>query len=64
MTAEPEAPGRPGIEPTWSSSARDTIATGHPQFRDLGFHGVELTAAQLEDKPELKSSFRFPERDA
>jgi len=27
MSAEPETPGRPGIEPTWSSSAKDTVAT-------------------------------------
>ncbi|GAB4363713.1 MAG: glucan 1,4-alpha-glucosidase [Oricola sp.] len=27
MSAEPETPGRPGIGPTWSSSAKDTVAT-------------------------------------
>lgn len=27
MTAEPETPGGPGIEPTWSSSAKDAVAT-------------------------------------
>ena len=27
MSAEPETPGRPGIDPTWSSSAKDAVAT-------------------------------------
>jgi len=27
MNVEPETPGRPGIDPTWSSSAKDAVAT-------------------------------------
>lgn len=27
MTSEPETPGRPGIDPTWSSSGKDAVST-------------------------------------